>query len=597
MIPKKLIPPNLSENMITAFGGINKTPSCPENCFFDTQNTSSSLFPLLSTREKRVHLHSFDQVPSALHTVNGITLVIGCSVYYNGVLQFDALLPNTKKQIVSMGSNIIIFPDGFFFNTLSTDQNGVCSEKGFLAQKNTVGSSSVEFIPCLFDSVPSVSSVAPADPVSNSLWLNTSTTPNVLSVYSLQNNSWSSVAPTHICIRASGIDSNLYAGDTVEISGASIDINGFNSITDIGNNYIIVSGLLDSYQTMQTSQNNVFCVERSIPVLDFVCEHQNRLFGCRYGLNSKGEFVNEIYSSKLGDPKNWNCFSGLSTDSYSSSCGSEGQWTGVISHMGYVVFFKENRIHRLFGSKPSNFTLYQDEYPGVKIGSEKSLCLLNGSLLYHSENGIYLYSGSSPTCVSSSLGNEKFSDAVSAVCNNTYYTCMTDKTGLRQLYAFDLKRNIWNREDNSDYPALSYFDGNILGIKNTDSSYSLELLFSSNIPPLCQSLYNDSLSLENNFDWFAESGKMGLSIDNFKYVNCLKIRLEADIGSSVSVFIQLDSNGSWENCGTFTSLKLSPFIFNVLPPRCDHFRIKICGRGNCKIYSFTKIIENASGVI
>ena len=592
----KLKPPKLSENTITAFGGLNKNPNCPENFFSNTQNTSSELYPLLSTREKRTILCYYDSAPSALHTLNGITVIDGKKLIYNNVVQYKGLSIDSDKQLVSMGSLVIVFPDGYYFNTLTSDESGVCTDKGFLAQKNSISSKKIQYFPCLSDAIPTISSTAPANSNENDLWLDTSTNPDTLYIYSLTTKSWSSIAPTHICIKAEGISNNLNVGDGIEISGAPIDINGANIITGIGNNYIIISGTLDELREATPAQSSPLTVERKIPTFDFVCEHQNRLFGCRYGENENGEFVNEIYSSKLGDPKNWNCFAGLSTDSYVASCGSEGPWTGVISHMGYVVFFKENKIHRLFGSKPSNFTLYQDNYPGVKLGSEKSLCIINGTLYYHSEHGIYSYSGSSPICISDSLSNNKYSNAIAATCKNTYYVCMSDNKDNRSLFSYNTQNQIWHREDNSNFYCLSSIDGNVIGLKKQDYIYTLELLQSSNIPDICSTKYFPYTEHESNFDWFAESGKIGLSHNECKFINRIRIRFEADIGSAITVYLQTDSSGKWEKCGSFTSVKLSPCNFDIVPPRCDHFHIKITGYGACKIYSLTKIIESASEV-
>ena len=105
-----------------------------------------------------------------------------------------------------------------------------------------------------------------------------------------------------------------------------------------GDDYIVVIGILDTTQTI----SNSITIERRMPSMDFVTESENRLWGCRYGTANNGEVVNEIYSSKLGDFKNWNCFMGLSTDSYVASCGTDGQFTGAITHLGYPLFFKEN---------------------------------------------------------------------------------------------------------------------------------------------------------------------------------------------------------------------------------------------------------------
>ena len=596
MIFTKLKPPNLSENTVSLFGGVNKNYYIGENYFADTKNTTASLFPLLATRQKRISLTGFDTCPSSLHTTNGITYTIGSELWHNGVLQFDGLTESDKKQIVSMGSNVIVFPDGYYINTQTKDENGVCVEQDFLAQKNVIKNKYIYIIPCLEDRIPTYSDTCPNDPADKQLWLNTSSVPNSLNIYSQTTDEWSVIASTHLCIMTEGIDNGLNIGDVVDIRGIDIVLEGAYKIADCGSGYIVVGETIDSMIKIYCTEQYPLQVERDIPILDFVCEHQNRLFGCRYGKNKNGDFVNEIYASKLGDPKNWNCYSGLSTDSYAASCGSEGEWTGIISHMGYVVFFKENKIHRLFGTKPANYTLYQDDFAGIKKGSESSLALINGALIYHSETGVYSYTGTSPTCISSELGTERFSNAVSAICKGVYYICFTDSKNTRHLYTYDITKKIWHREDSTDYKFLSAYDGNILGVKCGEFQ-ELELLKSDELPLLCEQIFKNTIKHEGVFDWYVESGKMGLLIDDYKYVNKLKIRLECGSGSFVSVYIMLDSNGIWDECGSITSSKLTPFVFDVIPPRCDHFSIKICGKGDCKIFSFTKVIESAGEVI
>ena len=53
-----------------------------------------------------------------------------------------------------------------------------------------------------------------------------------------------------------------------------------------------------------------------------------------------GKAVNEIYASKLGDFKNWNCYAGRSTDSYVATRGSDGPFTGAADYLGSPLFFR-----------------------------------------------------------------------------------------------------------------------------------------------------------------------------------------------------------------------------------------------------------------
>ena len=101
-------------------------------------------------------------------------------------------------------------------------------------------------------------------------------------------------------------------------------------------------------------------------------EYNNRLWGCS---------GSTIYASKLGDPTNWNYFKSLSTDSYAVDVGSDGDFTGCAATPSHLVFFKDNVIHKLYGSKPSNYQTMDVKADGVQAGCENSLCLINGILL------------------------------------------------------------------------------------------------------------------------------------------------------------------------------------------------------------------------
>ena len=78
-------------------------------------------------------------------------------------------------------------------------------------------------------------------------------------------------------------------------------------------------------------------VSRTVPDLLFVCENENRLWGCD---------KTTINASKLGDIFNWNVYDGLATDSYSVDTGSAGSFTACISYLGYPIFFKEDHIYK-----------------------------------------------------------------------------------------------------------------------------------------------------------------------------------------------------------------------------------------------------------
>ena len=81
-------------------------------------------------------------------------------------------------------------------------------------------------------------------------------------------------------------------------------------------------------------------IERKVPDMEYITECNNRLWGC-------SKDGHEIYASKLGDVKNWNCFRGNSMDSWAATIGSDGKFTGAITFLGYPMFFKEDSLIKI----------------------------------------------------------------------------------------------------------------------------------------------------------------------------------------------------------------------------------------------------------
>ena len=167
-------------------------------------------------------------------------------------------------------------------------------------------------------------------------------------------------------------------------------------------------------------------VERSVPDMDYVVESGNRLWGCRYGVTD-GKAGNEIYASKLGDFKNWNCYAGRSTDSYAATRGSDGPFTGAADYLGSPLFFKENCVERVYPSANGAHQIVTVQCPGVKDGSGGSLQVVDGKLYYHSQGGVCVFDGSMPVNVSQALGEARYHDAVAGAAEGCYYLSAADE--------------------------------------------------------------------------------------------------------------------------------------------------------------------------
>ena len=98
--------------------------------------------------------------------------------------------------------------------------------------------------------------------------------------------------------------------------------------------------LIKRFAAETYTESGAITIARTVPDLDYFCENENRLWGV------KGK---EIFACKLGDPFNWNVFSGLSTDSYSVATGTDGDFTAAVSYLGYPVLLKPDAIHKVYG--------------------------------------------------------------------------------------------------------------------------------------------------------------------------------------------------------------------------------------------------------
>ena len=346
-----------------------------------------------------------------------------------------------------------------------------------------------------------------------------------------------------------------------------------------GDDYIVVVGILDAVIAQEASQGAI-TVERKMPIMDFVIESENRLWGCRYGVNANGEVVNEIYASKLGDFRNWNCFMGISTDSYAASCGTDGQFTGAITHLGYPLFFKENCVHKVYGNYPANFQIQTTACRGVQKGCEKSLAIVNEILFYKARSGVCAYDGSLPVEMSTAMGEKRYENAVAGAHGNKYYISMKDADAVFHLFVYDTNKGMWHREDNLHADAFCSCRDELYCIDH-DTKKIITMLGSGE---------KDTEPVE----WMVETGEIGISSPDTKYISRLTMRMSMDIGAEVAFYAQYDFSDIWEPLFTLVGTSLRSFSLPIRPKRCDYMRLRIEGTGEVKIYSITKTIEQGS---
>lgn len=577
----QLKPLKTERQMVDVFRGYNHNLRISGGEFFNMKNMTSDYYPVLSPRGKR---GIYANVPSpqgliakeSVCYVDGPDFVIG----ENRInMDLSTKHEDCPKKLVSMGAYVIILPDKKYINTADVEDRGSI-------EAQYVSDGDVTFSLCRVDGsaydAESIQATAPENPANGAMWVDTSTKPNSLKQWSESSSMWVSIATTYVKIAATGIGIPFQKHDGVQISGLAGEaeqiaaLEGSTVIWDKGDDYIVVVGILDESKTIETRVT----VSRKMPVMDFIIESGNRLWGCRYGLDETGEMVNRLYASKLGDFKNWNCYMDLSTDSYYANVGTDGAFTGAIAHLGSPLFFKENCLHKVYGSIPAEFSVQDTACRGVMTGCHGSLAIVNEILYYKSRNAICGYDGSLPTEVSYVLGNESYSDAVAGAHSNKYYISMKDCMDQWHLFVFDTSKGLWHREDNLQVSAFCSYKGEMYCITN----FRIITLLGSADP------------YEEEVLWEAETGELGISSPDMKYVSRITLRMAMEPGSSVDVYAQYDLSDEWEHLCKIFYTSLRSFSIPIRPRRCDFIRLRFVGVGGAKIYSMTKTIEQGSEI-
>lgn len=565
-----------TQEITDVFAGYNHNLKIADGEMYDMTNLCSDYYPLMASRPRRGYVRELDS-PMGIIGKSALAWVDDGTLFYNGAATAVTGLEDGEKQLVSMGAYICVFPDGAWYNTAD----------GTHGSMNAVYASSgnVRYAMCKLDGTEyedtTISDIAPAEPANGELWIDTSQTVHILKQWAQATNEWASIATTYIKITfgTRGIlPQRFSANDGVTISGSIIEgCNGNKLIKTVGGDsgtedFIIVTGLLDQ-ETTQSS--GTVGIRRDVPELDYVCEAQNRLWGCRYS-----DGINELYCCALGDFRNWERYEGISTDSWRASIGSDGEWTGCVNYMGYPTFFKRDRIYRISVSSTGAHSVSETVCRGVQPGSDKSLAVVNETLFYKSDSDVCAYQGGFPSGISGPLGTGRFSSATAGTVKDKYYISMVDEHNATHLFCFDTRNKLWIREDELRCEWFARVNDELYAI----SGRKLIALLGS------------EGTQEPYVQWTAESGMLYYKAPERKYVSRFNIRVQMEEGAEIELYIRYDEEKEWLHKGTIKTSRNRTVTIPVRPKRCDHLRIRLTGKGDFRLFSIARTLSYGSDV-
>ena len=605
-----------TRNMLRVFGGLNETYSCTEAEYSAGINFSARNFPALSTRLPRRKLREEADLNGMYH-LNGLLTVCGRELVYTPddtdemeVTLKDAV-ENGKKTLVGIGTKILIFPDKLAFDTASRK---VSALGAVWSGKNA----SVEFAPCDAEGkVYEVSGCGPAEPdkpTDGQLFLRVEdpekpwSSESTLEVYSEASGNWSAVVLDYCRISAKGVGTDFAAEDTVTLTGSAAEqagqwneLDGDRIVYDAGADALRVKAdpggewfygrltrtgaavrwvSLDGSVSREFVSAEVVELERRVPDMDYLTECDNRVWGC-----SSSE--NVIYACKLGDPTNWFSYRGIAADSYAVTVGSDGPFTGAATCMGYALFFKENTLHKLYGSKPSDFQLSSLRCRGVARNAARSLCVLNETLYYLSPDGVMAWDGSIPAKVSAALDAGRLANvkqAVGGALDGRYYLHVSRENEVR-LLVYDTERGLWHEEDVCSFEMAS--TGGQLYLWDGRALWAAD--------PSREAAGQRSEETEQGVEFALTTGDLGLDSPEERYLSRLTLRLDAACRSQVTVEVSYDG-GPWENAAALTvEGPRRNCDLHLVPRRCASLRLRLWGYGQITLRSLAKTFSGAKG--
>lgn len=622
MISTSLNQINSQRQLLRVFGGLNEGYACSEAELSKEKNFSSRGYPALETRKPRRKVRQATGMNGMYH-LNGLVTVEGTTLRYapddgGDTVELKDALTDGEKKMVGMGSKVLIWPDKTAFDTAA----GTLSALGSGWQQ---GGRSLTVTPCDAAGVVytpnKFGATEPESPKNGDVWLKQAEDApwsyrDALKLYSTAGG-WQNILLNYCRVTCEGLGKAFKAGDTVTLTGIpsvvknaySADFGGDVVVDDVAGDSVILSIAPDIESVLYygtcavTGQSVVWTAmdgkttqtfdgpfpdvtaQRRVPDLDWLTEHNNRVWGC-------SSTENVIYACKLGDATNWFSYRGTAADSYAVTVGSDGAFTGAATCMGYALFFKENTLHKLYGSKPSDFQLSSLRCRGVAKGAARSLCVINETLYYLSPDGVMAWDGSIPTKVSTALDPARLRNVKSALggaLDGRYYLHLVRGSGEAQavrLLVYDTERGLWQEEDVCSYEMagsggqLYLWDGKAIWAADADREEN----------------WQQAGGIEDGVSFELVSGDIGLDSPEELYLSRLTLRLEAEVKSRIEVAVSYDS-GAWETLAQLTADGRHCFDVPFVPRRCGSLRLRLKGRGQLTLRSLTRTSAAAKGGI
>ena len=540
------------EERLIEFKGLNRRSFVEEGEMSDMKNLTSDNYPLLTPRKLRGSYELPEEAaqPLAIMTKFDRLAIIAkkknntIAFFYDGN-EVDGIYDLSEEtQMVAINTKICFFPQKTYLTLVREGSEVTTGEYGYLGYSKTVG--------------------------------------NVVVTISNEN-AQMTLVESHSFVYDDAIDISGTLSYTPNEGAATSKACTVSCIIEAVNGNVLTLPRETFIELTGDGATNITfsgTIKREIPDIHHVIEWNNRLWGV-------SDEDNTIYACKLGDPKNWKYYQGTSMDSYYAQQGTDEEWTGSAAYSSHLIFFKENRMTKIYGTSPSTFQVTNTRCFGVEKGSSKSIVVLNNIVLYKSSIGIMAYEGGDPYSISEKLNN-KFKNVVAGTEGIKYYASIQKEDGTYELLVFDVDKVCWHIEDDVRFRGCTILNGKLLFINDVDTdSFEKNKVYIVNPETPSEK--------KEQREWIAVFGAFDENIENQKIFSKISLRFIVKSKSIVTVYIKMD-DGEWETVKQLAYTETGGVTIPIVPRRCDRFMIKIVGKGDCEIKSLTRRFRRGSGV-
>ena len=484
------------------FGGLDRRAGAGNGAICAMENLTGTKAPLLASRPGRRTVRALGAAPHGLFAAGALFDCEGTVLRADGAAA--AAVSDTDKVFAALGRRVVVFPD----KLLLTPTGDPAAP---------------------WDAVPLEAAYTAADLV-------------------FSDGTYAGEPAEKNTVATAGAPFPFRAGDAVtfppcaptggeEKTAVVREVDGGGTVLRFYENTFAETGTVSAALTLR----------RRVPDLDFLCACDNRVWGCR---------GDTVCCCKPGDPFNWNVFDGLSTDAWSAETGTAGDFTGCVSFMGYPVFFKEDRVFKVYGSRPSNYELMGSAALGVLPGAAGTVAAAGETLYYLSRAGFVRYGGGWPAAIDAAL-DARYTGGAAGSDGRRWFVSALRADGARELLVFDPAQGLWHREDALAVHAFALHGGTLYA--QTDTAL----------------LAVGDAGAGDEGPFTASAAFADFDLRSFEGKYPVRLRLRLACAGPVTVSLRCDG-GAWETAATLAAGDGDRYI--PLPVRrCARFALRLSG--------------------